>query len=167
MPVGSTSWICCPQMVLLSWHWGDGKGSCLKLGVLLLWLTLGSPPEVGFSCPLWIFSVLLRHCVGKYSSRTLLECGWAVKASRKNCSHGITGLCPLSQALPRVPALLWAGSEVIASSAQWGCSRTLPSKAPLCFPLRSGAWPFRLDCPYQLWILATAKQSPESQWRTT
>lgn len=45
--------------------------------------------------------MLLRHCMGKCNNRLLLECGRAVEVSVKNCPHGITALCPLSQGLPQ------------------------------------------------------------------
>lgn len=38
-------------------------------------LTLGLSPEVGSSFWFWIFTVLLRHCMGKCSDWMLLECG--------------------------------------------------------------------------------------------
>lgn len=47
----------------------------LSLVVVCVLLTLGLPPEVGFSCRVWIFSMLRRHCMGKYSHRMFLECG--------------------------------------------------------------------------------------------
>lgn len=114
-------------------------------------LTLGLSPEVASSCGVWIFTMLLRRCMGNCGDWRLLACGWAVKASEKmlpSWDNWTVSIKPGSAPECRLRSRL--SSEVIDSSAHWSCSTTLCGKEPFCFPLHSGAWLFQPDCSYRL-----------------